>query len=29
MGVFINMDAMIGRDFEAGLAGLKAIAEKT
>ena len=29
MGVFINMDAMIGRDFEAGLASLKTIAEKT
>jgi len=29
MGVFINMDTMIGRDFEAGLASLKAIAEKT
>ena len=29
MGVFINMDAMIGRDFEAGLASLKARAERT
>lgn len=29
MGVFVNMDAMIGRDFEAGLASLKTIAEKT
>ena len=28
MGVFVNMDTMIGRDFEAGLANLKAIAEK-
>ena len=28
LGVFINMDAMIGRDFEAGLANLKAAAEK-
>jgi len=28
MGVFINMDAMIGRDFEAGLASLKTIAER-
>jgi len=28
MGVFINMDAMIGKDFEAGLANLKAVAEK-
>lgn len=26
--VFINMDSMIGKDFEAGLASLKAIAEK-
>jgi hypothetical protein len=29
MQVFINMDRMIGRDFEAGLAGLKAAAEKS
>lgn len=29
MGVFINMDAMIGRDFETGLDSLKAVAEKT
>ena len=29
MGVFIDMDAMIGRDFEAGLANLKARAEQT
>ena len=28
VGVFINMDRMIGRDFEAGLAGLKARAER-
>jgi uncharacterized protein YndB with AHSA1/START domain len=28
IGVFMNMDRMIGRDFEAGLANLKAIAEK-
>jgi carbon monoxide dehydrogenase subunit G len=28
MGVFFNMDTMIGRDFEAGLADLKAAAEK-
>ena len=27
MGVFINMDRMIGRDFETGLANLKAVAE--
>lgn len=27
-GVFVNMDRMIGRDFEAGLANLKAIAER-
>ncbi|MGH8619414.1 MAG: SRPBCC family protein [Burkholderiales bacterium] len=26
--VFCDMDAMIGKDFEAGLAGLKALAEK-
>jgi len=26
--VFINMDKMVGKDFEAGLANLKAIAEK-
>lgn len=26
--VFINMDKMVGKDFESGLAGLKAIAEK-
>ncbi|WP_407115049.1 SRPBCC family protein [Bradyrhizobium sp. LMG 9283] len=28
MQVFINMDNMIGRDFEAGLAGLKKLTEK-
>jgi hypothetical protein len=28
MQVFINMDDMIGKDFEAGLAGLKKLAEK-
>ena len=28
MGVFTNMDKMIGSDFEAGLANLKAAAEK-
>jgi len=28
MGVFINMDRMIGTDFEAGLSNLKAISEK-
>lgn len=28
MGVFLNMDRMIGRDFEAGLADLKARAER-
>ena len=28
MQVFVNMDSMIGKDFEAGLANLKAIAEK-
>lgn len=27
-GLFVNMDKMIGKDFEAGLAGLKAQAEK-
>ncbi len=27
-GMFINMDRMIGADFEAGLARLKAIAEE-
>jgi uncharacterized protein YndB with AHSA1/START domain len=28
MGVFFSMDAMIGKDFEAGLADLKTVAEK-
>jgi hypothetical protein len=28
MGVFADTDKMIGRDFEAGLANLKAAAEK-
>ena len=28
MGIFFNMDKMIGQDFEAGLANLKAAAEK-
>jgi hypothetical protein len=28
MQVFINFDSMIGKDFEAGLANLKAVAEK-
>jgi hypothetical protein len=28
MGVFINMDTMIGKDFEIGLQNLKAIVEK-
>ena len=28
VGVFVNMDRLIGRDFEAGLANLKAVAEK-
>ena len=27
IGIFINMDSMIGKDFEAGLASLKTIAE--
>jgi uncharacterized protein YndB with AHSA1/START domain len=27
-GIFVNMDKMIGNDFEAGLANLKAVAEK-
>ena len=29
MQVFMNMDSMIGKDFEAGLANLKAAAEST
>ena len=28
IGVFVNMDTMIGRDFETGLANLKTIAEE-
>jgi uncharacterized protein YndB with AHSA1/START domain len=28
MGLFFNMDTMIGKDFEAGLASMKAAAEK-
>lgn len=28
MGVFVSMDAMIGKDFEKGLSQLKAVAEK-
>jgi uncharacterized protein YndB with AHSA1/START domain len=28
MSVFFNMDSMVGKDFEAGLAGLKSVAEK-
>lgn len=28
MGVFVSMDSMIGKDFEAGLANLKAAAER-
>lgn len=28
MGIFTSMDRMIGKDFEAGLANLKALAEK-
>jgi len=28
MGIFFNMDRMIGRDFEAGLADLKTAAER-
>jgi len=29
IGIFMNMDAMIGNDFAAGLANLKAVAEKS
>lgn len=29
MGIFMDMDTMIGKDFEAGLANLKALAEKS
>ena len=28
MGVFASMDSMVGKDFESGLANLKAVAEK-
>jgi uncharacterized protein YndB with AHSA1/START domain len=28
MGIFVSMDSMIGKDFEAGLANMKAVAEK-
>jgi hypothetical protein len=28
IGVFMNMDRMIGADFESGLANLKTLAEK-
>ena len=28
MGVFVSMDKMVGKDFETGLANLKALAEK-
>jgi len=28
MHVFVNMDRMVGADFEAGLANLKTLAEK-
>ena len=28
MGLFVSMDRMVGKDFEAGLANLKAVAEK-
>ena len=28
MGVFVSMDAMVGKDFEKGLSQLKAVAEK-
>jgi hypothetical protein len=28
MGIFVSMDSMIGKDFEQGLAQLKAVAEK-
>jgi len=27
MGLFMNMDKMVGKDFEAGLASLKAVSE--
>jgi len=28
IGIFINMDSMVGKDFETGLANLKTVAEK-
>jgi carbon monoxide dehydrogenase subunit G len=28
MGIFLNMDKMVGKDFEAGLANLKTVAER-
>ncbi len=28
MGIFVSMDKMIGKDFETGLANMKAVAEK-
>ncbi len=28
IGVFVSMDAMVGKDFEAGLSNLKAVAER-
>ncbi len=28
IGIFVSMDSMIGKDFDAGLASMKAIAEK-
>ena len=28
VGLFLNMDRMIGRDFETGLASLKGLAEQ-
>jgi hypothetical protein len=28
VGIFCNMDKMIGKDFETGLANLKTVAEK-
>ena len=28
IGIFVNMDTMIGKDFETGLANLKAVSEK-
>jgi hypothetical protein len=28
MGIFMDMDSMIGRDFETGLANLKTVAER-